>query len=313
MRKKELQQKAKERKEKLDQDTNLKLNRDQTIINVCQIIYKHIEAAENYIEMPTQAALLFHEHNFIGHEWNIQTTSGYSSTMPLFLYVLEEIPYEEKPCSEDILIKFMRRIFEKMQLANECIIVTLIYLEKVMINGGIEMRLCNWKPLLFTAILLASKFWEDINFWNVDYVDGLGLYPLKSINRMESEFVSLCEYNLFVSADLYTQYFLAVREISSQLNLNQQPSQISVAEVVIVDQKKKATPVENKAGNGSIIGGITSRNNSEMLAIPDQDNSYKTNGNAPAASRNSLGYKGPLGAPLISPSFHKKQLGVMAS
>jgi len=46
-----------------------------------------------------------------------------------------------------------------------------------MINGGLEIRYCNWKPLLFTAILLASKFWEDINFWNVDYVDALCLPP----------------------------------------------------------------------------------------------------------------------------------------
>ena len=109
---------------------------------------------------------------------------------------------------------FMRKVFDKMQLATECIIVTLIYLEKVMLNGGIEIRYCNWKPLLFTTILLASKFWEDINFWNVDYVDALAIYNLKSINRMESEFVSLCEYNLFVSADLYAQYYLAVRQIS---------------------------------------------------------------------------------------------------
>jgi hypothetical protein len=148
--------------------------------------------------------MLFHEQNFKGQEWLVQTTSGYSSTMPLFLYVLEDLPYEEKACNDGDLILFMRKIFDKMQLATECIIVTLIYLEKVMINGGIEMRYCNWKPLLFTAILLASKFWEDINFWNVDYVDALRIYNLKSINRMESEFVSLCEYNLFVSADLYT-------------------------------------------------------------------------------------------------------------
>lgn len=59
--------------------------------NVCSVIFKHIEAAEAYIEEPTQAALLFHEHNFIGHEWFIQSTGGYSSTMPLFLYALEEI------------------------------------------------------------------------------------------------------------------------------------------------------------------------------------------------------------------------------
>jgi hypothetical protein len=130
--------------------------------NVCSVIFKHIEAAETYIEQPTQAALLFHEHNFIGHEWLVQSTGGYSSTMPLFLYVLEEIEYREQPCAEGDLILFMRKIFEKMQLATECIIVTLIYLEKVMIIGGIEMRYCNWKPLLFTAILLASKFWEDI-------------------------------------------------------------------------------------------------------------------------------------------------------
>ena len=163
--------------------------------------------------------MLFHEQNFKGQEWLVQTTSGYSSTMPLFLYVLEDVPFEEKPCTEGDLILFMRKIFDKMQLATECIIVTLIYLEKVMINGGIEMRYCNWKPLLFTAILLASKFWEDINFWNVDYVDALNLYNLKSINRMESEFVSLCEYNLFVSADLYAQYYLAVRELNNPLLL----------------------------------------------------------------------------------------------
>lgn len=70
---------------------------------------------------------------------------------------------------------------------------------------------------MFTAILLASKFWEDINFWNVDYVEALQLYSLKSINRLESEFLSLCNYNLFVSAELYTKYYVAVREINNPL------------------------------------------------------------------------------------------------
>lgn len=123
--------------------------------------------------------------------------------MPLFLYVLEPIEYIEKQCAEGDVILFIKKIFEKMQLATECVIIMLIYLEKIMINGEIEIRYCNWKPLIFTSILTASKFWEDINFWNVDYVDGLGIYPLTAINRMESEFLSLCDYNLFVSAELY--------------------------------------------------------------------------------------------------------------
>ena len=49
-----------------------------------------------------------------------------------------------------------------MQLATECIIISLIYLEKIIIKAQIELRYCNWRPLMFTAILLASKFWEDI-------------------------------------------------------------------------------------------------------------------------------------------------------
>eukprot|EP00352_Strombidinopsis_acuminata_P008866 CAMPEP_0176373504 /NCGR_PEP_ID=MMETSP0126-20121128/26082_1 /TAXON_ID=141414 ORGANISM="Strombidinopsis acuminatum, Strain SPMC142" /NCGR_SAMPLE_ID=MMETSP0126 /ASSEMBLY_ACC=CAM_ASM_000229 /LENGTH=173 /DNA_ID=CAMNT_0017733663 /DNA_START=1082 /DNA_END=1603 /DNA_ORIENTATION=+ len=104
-----------------------------------------------------------------------------------------------------------------MQLANECIVISLIYLEKMMMTGKIEIRNINWRPLLFTALLLASKFWEDVNLWNIDYAEEIDLYPLKSINRMESEFLSLCDYNIYVSADLYSRYQAKVRELSNPI------------------------------------------------------------------------------------------------
>ena len=107
----------------------------------------------------------------------------------------------------------MRKIFDKMTLATECIIISLIYIEKLMIISKIEIRYCNWRPLFFTAILLASKFWEDINFWNIDYAEALNYYSLRSINRLECEFVAMCEYNLFVSAELYSKYYLAIKQI----------------------------------------------------------------------------------------------------
>lgn len=55
--------------------------------------------------------------------------------MPLFLYVLEEIEYHEKVVAEGDVIMFIVKVFEKMQLATECVIISLIYLEKIMING----------------------------------------------------------------------------------------------------------------------------------------------------------------------------------
>ena len=84
------------------------------INNVSSIIFKHIEAAEKFIIRPTEGALLFHEDNFVLHEWIITSTSGYSSTMPLFLYSLEEIHHDIKPATVPDLIAFVKKIFDKM-------------------------------------------------------------------------------------------------------------------------------------------------------------------------------------------------------
>ena len=78
-----------------------------------------------------------------------------------------------------------------------------------MTNARVEIRISNWKPLLLTSIILASKYWEDCGFWNYDFVD-LTHYSLQSINKMESILLGLLEYDLFVSSNLYKQYFKQV-------------------------------------------------------------------------------------------------------
>ena len=118
----------------------------------------------------------------------------------MFVYSYEPVTKPIKPCTEDEILLYYRKIFDTLQLATECIIVSLIYLERMIILSKVEVRFSNWRALVFTSILLASKFWEDICFWNVDYVDALKLYPLRSVNRMESEFISLCHYKVYVSA-----------------------------------------------------------------------------------------------------------------
>ena len=126
--------------------------------------------------------------------------------MPFFYFYFTEIPYEEKHPDQEDVMRFIRNVMDMMQLTTECIVIGLIYLELVMITGKIEIRDNNWKPLVFTATLLASKFWEDINWYNLDFVESLKIYSLRSINRMESEFLSLCNYNIYVSAEKYEQY-----------------------------------------------------------------------------------------------------------
>lgn len=56
-------------------------------------------------------------------------------------------------------------------------------------------------------MLIATKYWEDYYFWNVDFVELLKLYPVQATNRMESTFLALCSYELYVSEKLYERYY----------------------------------------------------------------------------------------------------------
>ena len=69
------------------------MNREILFENVSSVLIRHIIDAERLIHVPTEAALLFYEHNFLNHEWVTYSMRGYSSTMPLFYFNLEELPY----------------------------------------------------------------------------------------------------------------------------------------------------------------------------------------------------------------------------
>ena len=100
--------------------------------NVALVLVRHIKDAEDLIKNPTDAALLFHEHNFLRHEWTVSTTWGYQPTTPLFYFNFKMVEYKPIPCEQQDIVKFMRSVIDRMQLATECIVICLIYIEKIM-------------------------------------------------------------------------------------------------------------------------------------------------------------------------------------
>ena len=53
--------------------------------------------------------------------------------------------------------------------------------------------------MTFTSILLASKFFDDISFWNVDFVEVAQIYSINAINKLESLVLGLLKYETYVS------------------------------------------------------------------------------------------------------------------
>ncbi|CAI2362010.1 unnamed protein product [Moneuplotes crassus] len=212
MKKKILAQQKKERKAKIQEDTLYRYNRNDMIQKVSKILHQHIVFAETKIPYPSQGAMLFDEKIYLRERWKVHTTHGFSVTLPVFLYGLERVEYKIENCTPEDIQNLIKSIFDELQLAIECILIMLIYIERLMTMGGIEVRLINWKTLVFTGTLLASKFWEDLSFWNVDFL-GVGQnYSLEGINQLEKEFLGLCRYDLFVSAKLYAKYYFAVSD-----------------------------------------------------------------------------------------------------
>jgi hypothetical protein len=141
------------------------------------------------------------------------------SIFPSFIFCNQKIPVEieankeeEFPCSKYGIYEFISVIIGTLRLHLEWVLISLVYLEKLMTEAGVEIRTSNWKPLLLTWIILATKYWEEWGYWNSDFAEILD-YPVVDINRMESQAISLLDYKLFISANLYSQYYFEIRAL----------------------------------------------------------------------------------------------------
>ena len=109
-----------------------------------------------------------------------------------------------------ILIKFFKGIYNTAQCSEECTIVSLAYMERVIANG-LYLTASNWRPLIMTSVLVASKVWDDLSMVNEDF-SIFSPFELKRINGWEALFLSTLNYNVRVSASQYAKYYFELRE-----------------------------------------------------------------------------------------------------
>lgn len=110
--------------------------------------------------------MLFKELNFGMKQWDVEVpASGFMSTMPLFSFSMHEIkqPYNdlEKIPKPREIETFMNRIINRMQLSNEVCLLSFIFIERLLKRGGVQLLTINWRPIVYSAMLVATKYWMD--------------------------------------------------------------------------------------------------------------------------------------------------------
>lgn len=121
------------------------------------------------------------------------------------------------PSLEEIA-DYFRFIFNKAQMESDTIIMSLIYVERLLreTSGGVRPNLDNWKSLLFSCMIMASKVWDDLSMWNVDFSQACpaGLrFSLQRINELELAVLSCLKYNVKVPASEYAKYYFLMRSM----------------------------------------------------------------------------------------------------
>ena len=111
---------------------------------------------------------------------------------------------------------FYRSIFLRSQMEVDCIIISLIYIERLikMTCGSLTPRANNWRSILFSCMVLASKVWDDLSMWNCDFskIGPLGVtFSLARTNELEVALLRALEYKVKVGASEYAKYYFLLR------------------------------------------------------------------------------------------------------
>lgn len=74
---------------------------------------------------------------------------------------------EIKEPDHRMIYRCIKNLFLAAHLSPECAIITLVYLERLLICAEIDIVPCTWRRICLGSILLASKVWDDQSVWYV--------------------------------------------------------------------------------------------------------------------------------------------------
>lgn len=127
----------------------------------------------------------------------------------ILLRMLETEPESNVTLSE--VSSWLHMILSRAQCAPGIVIVSYIYCERLLkLNKLVHFTKDNWKSITMTAVLIASKVWDDLSMLNIDFTY-ITSFSLLQINDWERAFLRGLRYNVLVENSMYEQLFYEFR------------------------------------------------------------------------------------------------------
>ena len=153
--------------------------------------------------------------------------------------------------TEDMIFHTIRSVYECARIPAECLIVSLVYIERLIATSGCPMLVTSWRPILLSSLILAQKVWDDRSLHNIDFSVFCPMFTLREINFLEKkvreassaanththpvlaahaycsrvlfhslpfQFLELIDYDVSISASLYASYYFQLRTLCQRVD-----------------------------------------------------------------------------------------------
>lgn len=215
---------------------------------VAMIIHQHIVKIERRFESPENRqnsklflesmSSVFHEDAFVTPIYRC-TMGRIPTARPGMVFGLKQIRTPYRIPSESEIYEFATQLFDRVQLSSECSIVCLIYMERLMEQAKVPLLVSTWRPIFMCGLLLASKVWQDLSSWNIEFASVYPQFSLDAINRLELLFVKSMNWDMYISSTLYAKYYFALRSVVEKPDFrNRYNRMVGVVETNALSGKK---------------------------------------------------------------------------
>ena len=118
----------------------------------------------------------------------------------------ESSPFFNENIPTISLYDYLLRIRKYSGIGSSTFIISLIYIDRICIKKGIVLSKYNVHRLLFTSILVAIKYNEDVTYEYFYYSEIAGV-TVKELSTLEKTFLKLIDFELFVPEKVFKKYY----------------------------------------------------------------------------------------------------------
>ena len=124
-------------------------------------------------------------------------------------FKIEKNPYLKIFISKNIpnisIKDYLERLYKYTKMNSSTIILILIYIDRLCNIYKFKLSYYNIHKLILASMIIAIKYNEDGYYLNKDYAK-IGGVTITELCFLEYNFVSLINFNLFVSDELFKKY-----------------------------------------------------------------------------------------------------------